>query len=66
MIEVNSHKLNVEDQTYSISCGTEDGYPVGNKVRVRLEGSDKTLEISEIGVNGCWQSGKCVELDNLL
>ena len=49
VITVTSNTLNAEDQTYPIDCG--DGAE-GNKVRVRLEDTDKPLEIAEISVLG--------------
>ena len=47
-----SFKATVEDQTYEIDCGEDGKYPVGSKVRVRLEDTDKPLEIAEIYAYG--------------
>ena len=44
-----SNNLTAEAQTYPIDCG--DGAE-GNKVRVRLEDTDRPLEIAEISVMG--------------
>ena len=44
-----SNTLTAEAQTYPIDCGVG---VKGNKVRVRLEETDKPLEIAEIGVIG--------------
>ena len=62
VITVTSDTLTAEAQTYPIECGETDGeYPVGNKVRVRLENTNKPLEIAEISVMGyLW--GKCSEV----
>ena len=51
-IDVTSFKATVEDQTYEIGCGEDGEYPVGSKVRVRLEDSEKPLEIAEIYAYG--------------
>ena len=47
-----SFKATVEDQTYEIDCGEDGKYPVGSQVRVRLENTDKPLEIAEIYAYG--------------
>ena len=52
VIKVNSYKLNAEDQTYKFECGKYGEYPVGNKLRVRLEDTNKPLEIAEISAFG--------------
>ena len=52
VIEVTTNKLSADEQTYKIECGKEDQYPVGRKVRVRLENTNKPLEIAEISVDG--------------
>ena len=43
-----SNEATAEDQTYVINCGNGGAYPVGNKVTVRLEDTNKPLEIAEI------------------
>ena len=52
VIKVNSYELNAEDQTYKFECGKHGEYPVGNKLRVRLENTNKPLEIAEISAFG--------------
>ena len=52
MILVASHVATAEAQTYPIECGTDGVYPVGSKVRVRLEHTKMPLEIAEISVAG--------------
>ena len=52
MIEVTSYRATLEDQTYEIDCGEDGDYPVGSKVRVRLEDTNKPLEIAEIYAYG--------------
>ena len=52
MIEVTSFRATLEDQTYKINCGGDGEYPVGSKVRVRLEQTSNPLEIAEIRVDG--------------
>ena len=52
VIKVNSYKLNAKDQTYKFECGKDGGYPLGNKLRVRLEDTNKPLEIAEISAFG--------------
>ena len=52
IIKVTSFKATVEDQTYEIECGEDGKYPVGSKVRVRLEDTEKPLEIAEIYAYG--------------
>ena len=52
VIEVTTNKLSADDQTYKIECGKEGQNPVGRKVRVRLENTNKPLEIAEISVDG--------------
>ena len=61
IIEVTSFKATVEDQTYEIECGEDGKYPVGSKVRVRLEDTEKPLEIAEIYAYGelGWSSTFC-------
>ena len=49
VITVTSNTLTAEAQTYPIDC--DDGVK-GNKVRVRLENTNKPLEIAEISVMG--------------
>ena len=51
-IEVTSSKVTAEDQTYVINGGKGGAYPGGNNVRVRLEDTNKPLEIAEIIVEG--------------
>ena len=58
VIEVTSFRATLEDQTYEIDCGSFGEYPVGKKVRVRLEDTDKPLEIAEISVDGDLYIGK--------
>ena len=52
MIEVTSYRATLEDQTYEIECGEDGNYPVGSKVRVRLEDTSNPLEIAEIHAYG--------------
>ena len=52
VIKVSSYKLNAKDQTYKFECGKDGKYPVGNKLRVRLEDTNKPLEIAEISAFG--------------
>ena len=51
-IWVTNFNLTAEAQTYPIDCGADGLYPVGSKVRVRLDGTNKPLEIAEIRVDG--------------
>ena len=60
MIEVTSYRATLEDQTYEIECGEDGNFPVGRKVRVRLEDTNKPLEIAEIYVYG--DLGRCPKL----
>ena len=57
MIEVTSYRATLEDQTYEIDCGEDGDYPVGSKVRVRLEDTRNPLEIAEIYAYG--DQGRC-------
>ena len=52
IIEVTSYRATLEDQTYEIDCGEDADYPVGRKVRVILEDTNKPLEIAEIYAYG--------------
>ena len=52
IIEVTSYRATLEDQTYEIDCGEDGNYPVGSKVRVRLEDTKNPLEIAEIYAYG--------------
>ena len=65
-----SSKVTAKDQTYVINCGIGGTYPVGNKVRVRLEDTNKPLEIAEIIVEEYMLIGNnffmCILLDDLL
>ena len=50
VIEVSSNELTAAAQTYPIECVKDSEFPMGRKVRVRLENTNNPLEIAEISV----------------
>ena len=59
MIDVSNNKLTAEAQTYPIVCGAGGNDPMGSRVRVRLENTNKPLMIAEISVTS--YVGTCLE-----
>ena len=62
-ITVTNNTLTAEAQTYAIDC--VDGAE-GNKVRVRLENTDRPLEIAEISVMGYQKISEYKVCNNLM
>ena len=64
-IEVTNNRATLVDQTYEIDCGEDGDYPVGSKVRVLLEDTNKPLEIAEIYVYGDLGRGPKLKVDTI-